>query len=95
MKESGSWKVRELFTQAEELEGQAQETLSRAGQEIRRVRESRGKSLRELARELGVSPQFLSDIEHGRRKVTRRLVDRLLEGGPEPTESTKPESEAA
>ena len=40
------------------------------GQEIRRLRESKGITLRELARRVGVSAPFLSDLEHGRRSTT-------------------------
>jgi transcriptional regulator with XRE-family HTH domain len=37
------------------------------GQRIRELREARDSSLRELAKKLGVSAAFLSDIELGRR----------------------------
>lgn len=47
----------------------ATETL---GQAIRRTRMSKGLSLRDLAYLVGVSPPFLSDLEHDRRS-TRRL----------------------
>ena len=44
------------------------------GAAVRRVRETRGKSLRRLAAELGVSPATLSALETGRTPIT---VDRL------------------
>ena len=40
------------------------------GQEIRRLREARGITLRELARSVGLSAPFMSDLEHGRRTTT-------------------------
>lgn len=41
------------------------------GEAIRHVREARGMSLRELARRIGVSAPFLSDIEHNRRSTDK------------------------
>ncbi len=41
--------------------------MSELGKEIRRIRESKDLSLRELARRISASPSFLSDIELKRR----------------------------
>jgi transcriptional regulator with XRE-family HTH domain len=41
------------------------------GEAIRRAREAKGMSLRQLATAVGVSAPFLSDLEHGRRSTTR------------------------
>lgn len=76
--ESGSWRIREMLEQAEQLDRSAREVREIAGSAVKHIREARGQSLRQLAAQLGVSAQFLSDIEHGRRKLTRRLVDKLL-----------------
>ncbi|MEN6489231.1 MAG: helix-turn-helix transcriptional regulator [Smithella sp.] len=46
------------------------------GQRIREIREERDFSLRELAKKLGVSAPFLSDVELGRRNPT----DKILQG---------------
>lgn len=45
--------------------------MSRVGEEIRKRREAEGVTLRALARAIGVSPPFLSDVEHGRRTTTK------------------------
>jgi len=41
------------------------------GEAIRFIREKRDMSLRSLARDVGVSAPFLSDVEHGRRSTDR------------------------
>ena len=51
------------------------------GEQIRELREGKDISLRELAKKLGLSPAFLSDVELGRRypskKVLRQLANEL------------------
>jgi ribosome-binding protein aMBF1 (putative translation factor) len=50
---------------------------------IRRVRGNRGWSLKELARRIGKSPQYLCDIEGGNRRTSRALgttIYRVLMG---------------
>jgi transcriptional regulator with XRE-family HTH domain len=49
-------------------------TVLTLGEAVRFVREARGLTLRELARRIGVSAPFLSDIEHNRRS-TEKLGD--------------------
>lgn len=44
------------------------------GEALRWVREQRGMTLRALAREVGVSPPFQSDLEHDRR-TTAHVAD--------------------
>lgn len=44
------------------------------GQYIRRFREERNQSLRELARKIGCSAAFLSDIELGRRNPSDKVL---------------------
>jgi len=41
------------------------------GVAIRELREAKGITLRGLARKLGVSPPYLSDVEHDRRSFSR------------------------
>ena len=66
------------------------------GPTIRLLRQAKGISLRELARKLGVSPAFLSQIEAGRQhkipkarivqvalKATTRLCNLHSQGSPE------------
>lgn len=47
------------------------------GERIRELREVADKSLRELAREVGVSAAFLSDIELGRRYPSDDVLDKI------------------
>jgi len=47
------------------------DTITTLGEAIHWLREARGLSLRELARRVGVSAPFLSDIEHNRRATDR------------------------
>ena len=44
------------------------------GAEFRKARELTGKSCRQMARELGITPAYLSDIERGRRGFPKRLA---------------------
>jgi len=46
-----------------------------AGIRIREAREKMRVTLRELARTIGVSAPFMSDVEHGRRRLTAERVD--------------------
>ncbi|MDT2020431.1 helix-turn-helix domain-containing protein [Methylocella sp. CPCC 101449] len=49
------------------------------GQKIRDLREERGITLKTMAHALGVSPAYLSALEHGRRgKPTWYLVQRII-----------------
>lgn len=48
------------------------------GAEWRLHREVAGVSLRELARTMGVSAPYLSDLERGRRNWTEELEDRYV-----------------
>jgi transcriptional regulator with XRE-family HTH domain len=47
------------------------------GQKIRELRESKDLSLRELAKKVGVSAAFLSDVELGRRYAADKLLSKL------------------
>ena len=49
------------------------------GAEIRRLREVRGISLRELGRRAEVSPSFLSEIEGGRSYPSESVLERFAE----------------
>lgn len=49
------------------------------GNDVRGERESRGKSLRLVAREVGISAPYLSDLERGRRNWTEELFDKIKE----------------
>lgn len=52
----------------------AEETLYRS---VVAFLDSRPESLREMARVMGFSVAYLSDIRHGRRKVSDEVVERL------------------
>ena len=45
------------------------------GEELKAMRLVRGLSLREVARQVGISPAYLCDIEHNRRLSPRGLVN--------------------
>lgn len=47
------------------------------GERIRELREQKDLSLRELAKRLGVSPAFLSDIELGRRYPSDEVLAKI------------------
>jgi transcriptional regulator with XRE-family HTH domain len=49
------------------------------GRKLRSLREATGQSLRELAREIGVSAPFLSDVELGRRYPSGEVLAILSE----------------
>lgn len=44
-------------------------------QELRRARQDAGLSLREMARRACLSAPYLSDVERGNRRVTRRVAE--------------------
>lgn len=48
------------------------------GESLRKMRLARGMSLRQLAREAGISPSYLSDIELGRRLPAERTRSRIV-----------------
>ena len=55
-----------------------EEPRGRFGREIAAARERRGLRQKELSARLGISAQYLNDIEHGRRRPLRaRLVNRM------------------
>lgn len=54
-----------------ELSVKIPETALSLGEAVRFAREARGLALRELARRIGVSAPFLSDIEHNRRSTDK------------------------
>lgn len=49
------------------------------GAEMRAKRTKRGIGLREAARRVGVSPAYLCDLEHGRRRWSQKLRALLIE----------------
>ena len=59
------------------------------GERIRELREQKDISLRELAKKLGVSPAFLSDIELGRRFPSDEVLARISKELGESIESLK------
>jgi transcriptional regulator with XRE-family HTH domain len=44
------------------------------GAELRRVRQSRGERLVDVARRAGVSPQYLSELERGRKDPSSEML---------------------
>lgn len=58
-------------------------TTTSLGAMVRKVRERHhGLSLREFARRLGISPAYLCDIEHDRRRLSLTVAKRLHRLGP-------------
>jgi hypothetical protein len=49
----------------------------RLGLQIWKQLKPRG-SLRDLAKELGISAQYLCDISHGRRKISEAVVEKVM-----------------
>ena len=50
---------------------------------LRRARESTGKTMTAVARELGYSVPYMCDIELGRRRCTRRILEHYMALVPE------------
>jgi len=50
-----------------------------AGRRIRDLREKSGMSLRRLAKEMGFTPPFISDLERGRRNWTPENFNKAKE----------------
>lgn len=50
----------------------------RLGEDLAKRRVKAGLTGRQVAKELGVSPQYLSDLESGRRSWSETLRDRYL-----------------
>lgn len=59
------------------------------GERIRELREQKDISLRELAKRLGVSPAFLSDIELGRRFPSAEVLAKIAKELGESVEELK------
>ena len=51
-------------------EAEERRAMIRIGTELREFREFRGMTLRQLADDVGLSAPFLSDVEHGRRRMS-------------------------
>jgi|SRR5208337_162084 len=45
--------------------------MQRVGDEVRRLREAKGMTLRQLGAKVDLSAPYLSDVEHGRRRLSR------------------------
>ena len=52
-------------------------TLTEFGKAIRKARIESGDTLRTMAKSLGITPAFLSAIEHGKKKIPPYLVVRI------------------
>src|SRR6266704_5727050 len=50
-------------------------TTARLGAELRRLREARRLTIAALARLVGYSPSFISDVEHGNKTRSRQFVE--------------------
>ena len=59
------------------------------GERIRQLREGKDMSLRELAKAIGVSAAFLSDVELGRRYPSDKHLDALVRALATPLEDLK------
>ena len=47
-----------------------------AGALYRQWRESKGMSLRDAAKKMGISPAYLSDLERGSRRRSEKLIEK-------------------
>jgi transcriptional regulator with XRE-family HTH domain len=71
-----------VSTDAAAERGAPDEPVSKLGARLKRVREASGMSLREVARQLGVSPSFVSQLENGKSQpsvATLYSIAQLLE----------------
>jgi len=53
--------------------------MTAVGQNIKKKREVAGKSIRQLAREVGLSHTQVADIEHGKKECSLSYIDRFAE----------------
>lgn len=51
--------------------------MSRIGEKIKQVRTNSGISKKQLAKKLGVSENFINDVETGRKVINASLIDRI------------------
>lgn len=51
--------------------------MSRVGEKVKGIRNSIGMSQKQLAKKLGVSESFISEIETGKKVINQNLIDRL------------------
>jgi len=74
--------LRKLIQETEKRQQDARIELARMrvdiGRELRKERLSKGLTLSETARHLGISAPFVYDLENGNRGIPPRLVDSLL-----------------
>ena len=61
------------------LEHKQVEARRTLGTELRKLRKKKGMTLREFARQVGVSASFVSDIELGRRSPSDSMSKRFAE----------------
>ena len=54
------------------------------GAALRAFREEHGLGLREMSRKIGLSPSYLSDLEHDRRAVSAEIVLLYHDGAGQP-----------
>ena len=50
---------------------------------IAKTRKQEKFTFEEMSRRLGISPSYLNEVEKGRRKVSKRLYEKLIEKFPE------------
>lgn len=71
--------MKPIYTACRHCNGTGREIdHQKTGKELRRLREKANISLRGLAKALGVSSAFLSDIELGHRNWTEEKVEKFL-----------------
>ena len=72
--------------------------MNRIGSAIRRIREEKGMSEKQLSKKIGVSDSYLADVEEGRKIPTEDLVKRIRKalawGAEEELESVGPADRA-
>lgn len=74
---NGRGKLKALAVTLESQRGKASVAESRLWEALRVAVADHG-SGRELAKELGITPQYLSDVAHGRRRISGAVIVKLM-----------------
>ena len=53
--------------------------ITELGKHLRKIRTDRGETAKDMARNLGITPAYLSAVEIGKRKISINLKDKIID----------------